>query len=76
MNRSLAFAFIWGVTAIGVAFALTLCGGIGWCLGSVFHAPVSGALCGVSYYLFGWAFTCNDIADRNAERIQRLARSV
>lgn len=76
MKSILAFTVIWAITALGVALGLNFCVAVGYALGLAFHAPLSGALCGLVWYLFGWCHTCNGIAERNAQRVARLASSM
>jgi hypothetical protein len=73
MSRPIAFTLIWLASAVGIALGLTFCVGLGYLIGSFFQSGISGALSGLIWWVFGYAWTMNDMAASNATRIDALA---
>jgi hypothetical protein len=74
MSRSIAFSIIWLATAVGIALGLSFCVGLGYVLGSFYDAGLSGALSGLVWYAFGYAYTMQDMLESNASRIDALVK--
>ena len=72
MSRPIAFTIIWLASAVGIALGLTFCVGLGYVIGVFFDAGLSGALSGLVWYAFGYAYTMQEMLEYNASRIDAL----
>ena len=65
MKLLFAQATLWVAYLFGLCLGLSFCVAVGAALGSVLsHAPLTGGLCGVSYWTFGYAITAQDSLQR------------
>lgn len=67
-----ARVYIYTCFFAGVLTFLSLCTVIGWGLGYAFGAPITGALCGVAWYVAGFFYTIDEVGDDLDLRVQLL----
>ena len=75
MKSTIAMAIAVALFTLGFALGCLIWVAIGWCLGSLVDAPVSGALTGLAYQL--WAcIHCRELMadsiERNSARFEAL----
>jgi len=72
MKSFIAFTAVYVGFAVGLVLGVSLCAGIGYCLGWLAGNTTAGVFCGIAWYCFGFTQTIDQLAESTNQRAQRI----
>ncbi len=71
-NTTLATAFIYAIYGLSMTVFMFLTACVGWAFGHVIATPTIGAMCGISYYVWGVILNVDELGDKLDAHVSEL----